>query len=217
MPKVEKIEVIAGGDEPLFDLTLSDDPRYYVSSTGQQELLTHNTSWPDIDCLHTLHRVITPDGTKCLQDIKVGDEVIDARGDVRKVLFVQHRLSDPKKDVIYSLLCRQGDTYGCIIANHKHRLLKESGEEIPVLNIHVAQSSLRLLGTEVIKTVLVHRQIPLTDITVERTATFRVVPFDVTQVIDDNSNSKALNFFCAFGYTGEVELIESEKQDVQEG
>lgn len=47
--KIDKIEVIPAPDKEMVDLTVQDDHTFWVSETGSDWYLTHNTSWPDID------------------------------------------------------------------------------------------------------------------------------------------------------------------------
>lgn len=49
MAKITKIEVITAPDDEMVDLTVQDDHTFWVSETGDQWYLSHNTSWPDID------------------------------------------------------------------------------------------------------------------------------------------------------------------------
>lgn len=213
MAKVEKIEIIAGGDEPLIDLTLDGDPRYYVSATGKESVLTHNTSWPDIDCLHSDTRVLLADMTsKIISHLQPGDMVMDANFTPQKVLFVKQRKFNPAKDVIYCIYCLNIDTntYGYIIANHEHRLLLancavDQHQAVPVGLLHEGD---HLSGACIVSIAPIQvDDMNLTDITVENASTFRCIPFDVIEEINE------VGTHILTGIPGYISIVPDEERE----
>lgn len=211
MSKIKKIEVIRSPDA-MIDLSLKNDHTFWVSETGEEWYLTHNTSWPDVDCLSSSHLVLMSDGSKKrIDSLKPGDRVLDAAGCSREVLHVQNRQSDLKTDTIFHILCRKGDVYGYIVANHAHRLLSESGEQITVRDLTVGSL---LDGGIVVSISSCKEIISLTDITVDSSSTFRVVPFDVLMINDQEGNETPC---CIASYNIDSDIIEEIVNAFQKG
>lgn len=163
----------------LLDITELDPLKYEL--IFERFISMSRKEYPDIDCVSSAHRVVMHDETrKCIKELKVGDKVLDADGKPRKVLAVQTRPVN-KDDVLYDIEFLVGNLYRSIVANGKHRLLLEDNSQIEVKDIKVGTklkcsyditvSAVRELSKEN------ECKITLTDITVDGTSTFRLVPF----------------------------------------
>jgi len=173
----------SGGSLVAYVLNITDlDPIKY-ECRFDRFMSIHRHGAPDIDCLRSDHLIQTTNGPKYLRDIQVGDQAIDVLGKERLVKFVQHR-SQKVDELCYELLVKKEDVYGTIVASENHRLLaynseKNNFDEIYVKDV-VTGNSLYPGIKVVSKTIITVES--LTDITVDESHTFQVVPFDVIEI-----------------------------------
>lgn len=137
-------------------------------------------SFPDIDCLSSNIKVLQATGApKPLSEMKVGDMVLDLNNEPARVLAVQHRAST-KNDVLWTVVVNVNGTYGSFIGNHKHRIFLEDGTEAQVGKLEVGDR-IHSFGKMAIVVGLIslNSEVQLTDITVEGSASFQILPFNV--------------------------------------
>lgn len=138
---------------------------------------------PDIDCLHKHTLVVTPNGLKKIEDIRCGDHVIDANGEEQEVLFRQIR-NVRKNELIYEVVTLSNGTIGCIVASSYHKFLKHDGAVVLCKDMSVGDvlsPDAKILAINVR-----HADIELVDITVANSSSFRIIPFSVVEVEDQN-------------------------------
>ncbi len=175
---IQKLEfIILDEDQELVDITVENNPTFWVSTNEKDWILTHNSGAPDIDCLSSNHKIKTYDGFKTLKEIEIGDKVIDLQNNVRKVLFVKHR-QQRKNEKCFNFLVLKNGVYGTIIASEKHKFFKENLEVIRASEIKENDTIFPNVKI-VIKFELT--DVELTDITVEDSHTFQVIPFDIVE------------------------------------
>ena len=133
---------------------------------------------PDIDCLDSMHLINTINGPVKLFDIKVGDKIYSHDNSIRTVLFVKHR-QQRNDELCYELLVNKNGVYGTIIASEDHRLLDNNANEIFVKDINIGDCLYK--QTSIIEKNIINVK-SLTDIEVEETRTFQVIPFNVLQI-----------------------------------
>lgn len=138
---------------------------------------------PDVDCIVSHHLVKTPAGYEKISDLVAGDIVIDINGTEKKVLACVTRNVE-QKDVIHRIFIDISGTIGTIVCNGKHKLFKSDATFVRVDALSAGDELLSHDGTAKIVKIEHAKCVTLTDITVEETASFQIVPFDV-EVSDD--------------------------------
>lgn len=138
---------------------------------------------PDVDCIVSHHLVKTPVGYEKISDLVAGDTVIDINGTEKKVLACVTRNVE-QKDVIHRIFIDISGTIGTIVCNGKHKLFKSDATFVRVDALAAGDELLSHGGTAKIVKIEHANCVTLTDITVEETASFQIVPFDV-EVSDD--------------------------------
>lgn len=150
----------------------------------ERMLTKHKVGYPDIDCLSSNTKALLSSGAAMsLGELEVGDVVLDLNNEPRKVLAVQHRASNDSDDELWTVVVNVNGVYGSFIANHKHRMFLSDGSVTSVGNLEVG-AKLCSHGKEAVVAGLVplESQVELTDITVEGTASFQIIPFNVVVV-----------------------------------
>lgn len=190
----------SGGSLVAYVLEITDlDPIKY-ECRFDRFMSIHRHGAPDIDCLRSDHLIQTVNGPKYLRDIQVDDQIIDASGEVRAVKFVQHR-SQKVDELCYELLLKQEGVYGTIVASENHRLLaadfdpSTNASEVYVKDIVVGTSLYP--GIKVVSKTVINVE-SLTDITVDKSHTFQVIPFDVVEV--EKNQHQYLIHVDTYGY-----------------
>lgn len=140
---------------------------------------------PDIDCIVSHHLVKTLAGYERISSLKAGDSVIDMNGDEKKVLASVTRPVE-MKDEIYRIFIDVSNTIGTIVCNGKHKLFKADKTYCRADLLEVGHELLSYGATAKIIKIEHANCETLTDITVEETASFQIVPFDV-DVKEDGS------------------------------
>lgn len=188
----------------MIDIGVKDNHTFYVSDKESGPFfLTHN-SMPDIDCVHFNSKILKVDPSSknskkptcygsLINELKVGDYVLDWNNQPKKVLAVKTR-KPSFDDKIYVLFLLINDTFGSITANHKHRLILENNKQITVEEIDETHCLKSLQGSvEVLGKIRVENpNFDLCDITVEGSSTFQIIPFNVLQ--KDNGLYTANNY-----------------------
>lgn len=170
--------------------------------------------FPDVDCLLSTHLVMTPTGYQCLYDISVGDVIVDSSKNHKRVTHVVRRMSSTVDVMIDVYVKTRSNLYGVIVADANHRLLSRKGEDVKVKDLVVGDE---LMSSDddfvTVVSIELHRDenVMITDITVEDTSTFFVVPFDVVSFQKNDENILASSY--AYGIDTDVK----ETFDVQEG
>jgi len=177
---IDEIEVI-NYDGTMVDIEVEDDHTFYVSDTKDEFVLTHNSSWPDIDCLRSNHLVKTPSGPREMRSLHPGDKIYDHMGFPRRIQYVQTRPKNDKDIIVDIHITTETGVKGVIVATSKHRLLDEMAHEISVKDLEVGT---RLYCNNAVINVTQIVISPrsageVTDITVEEVSTFQVYPFDI--------------------------------------
>lgn len=149
------------------------------------------SEFPDIDCLVSNMLVQTPHGYKRIDELREGDEVFDVEEScARKVLAVATRFSTFDDVIITFFVMFKTGAYGALTCNHLHRLYISDawGNQTHVsraCDIRVGQRMISS-GDEscviVGKLARVKPGTSLTDITVEGSSSFRVIPYDVVEI-----------------------------------
>lgn len=156
-------------------------------------LTQFKTGMPDIDCLHADTLVIMADlSRKKIQDLVMGDMVMDHLGKPRTVLGVYTRVSNVD-DEIYNVFIRQGNIIGSFIATANHRLLLDDEQEVKVVDLKIGSRihNLDIKSKELIvidKKLINDANIKLVDITVAVSSTFQFIPFNCCEFHTNTGN-----------------------------
>jgi DNA polymerase-3 subunit alpha len=141
---------------------------------------------PDIDCVSSAMCVATPAGARRIDELRVGDPILDLEGETQRVLAVATRTVDADRDVVYDVFVRFDDGgYGSLRCNHRHVLFSADRREIKVADLRLGS----LLAGERLPVVVGRVEVDacdvqLTDITVSGGSSFRILPFDVIEITD---------------------------------
>ncbi len=149
---------------------------------------------PDIDCIHSEHLIRTMDGARAIRDVNRGDLVYDSRNELRKVLWARTRM--PKEgEQIYGFLVVDEGLRGWIVVSEKHKMLLKDGQICHARDIEVGDF---LMGGCENTVVMVEKieilegsdasEISLTDIAVEMSSTFQLIPFDAVEIVQNNGS-----------------------------
>jgi DNA polymerase III alpha subunit len=168
----------SGGSLVAYVLEITDlDPIKY-ECRFDRFMSIHRSGAPDIDCLRSDHMVYTPKGPKLLKNIEVDDLVYDSSSNVKRITFVQHR-QQKNNEICYELLTLKDGTYGTVVLSENHRLLTSDSEQIYAKDISVGATlfnEVRVVAKNIITVD------SLTDICVNESHTFQVIPFNVVEI-----------------------------------
>jgi hypothetical protein len=138
---------------------------------------------PDIDCLHEFTPVLMKNRSfKLIKDIKVGDMVIDHKGDVQEVLNWSTRVAKPDKEQMYEVFVVCGSETGSFIAPGHHRMIDRKGNIVYVDNLKKdAGIAAPGYGFATVVSIMLlnvpYDEIRLVDIQVSNSETFQILPF----------------------------------------
>ena len=209
---VEDIELINEVDIELIDLTIENNSHtFFVSADKKEWILTHNSDAPDIDCLDSSHKIVMHDNSiKELREITIGDKILDVNGVIRRVLYKQTRKSNLDDDVTM-ILVRTGEIYGTLLATSKHRFFLNDGTIKSVSNLSIGDMLKSQEKSEVITIKKMVNTRSITDITVEESSSFRVLPFDVIEL-----SNNFTDLFCVNIYDIDTDQISEIINGIQE-
>lgn len=190
----------AGGSLVLFvlDITKIDPIRYNLIFA--RFINEARIDPPDVDCLINLTMLKTENGYKTIDKININDIVYDANNNKQKILNITKR--DIKNtDIVYEVIFKNGNEYGSLILNSKHKLILDNGIEILAENLKIGNklksysqysNDSEIILINIIENNKISKDIYFVDIEVENSHTFQVVPFSVknnkTEFLNQDQN-----------------------------
>lgn len=140
----------------------------------------------DIDCLHELTAIKLASGEiKCLNDVKIGDVILDHMNNPQKVLNWTTRTAKIGYEKIVEIVVKNGKELGSFVCPGHHRMINNKDEIKFVYELNIGDKIKSFDSNEDSTIISInsididYNKIRLVDIQVENTETFQIFPFKV--------------------------------------